>query len=86
MNSTSPPWQQLARQLREPSFFYSPSQHCRAYQSQLPVFIADELARLPVDRLYPQVTNHLNLCPFCLHAYEELSQLTSAALWGEDSA
>lgn len=81
LHSTTPPWRQLAEQLRQPAAFQLPADQCRQYQEALPYFITDELANLPVDSLYPETAVHLDICPACLHEYEALVHLALASFY-----
>jgi hypothetical protein len=81
----NPPWRQLMAQLRLP---YPPPQAvalCAQQAARLPLFITDELAGQPVDLLYPETAQHLDICPDCLAEYESLSKLTLVALYGKEA-
>ncbi len=56
---------------------------CPICQDALPLFVTDELAGQPVDRLYPDIACHLDICTACLHEYQTLAEWTIAALFGE---
>lgn len=64
----------LARHLQEPLVFDT-SEACSQYKKTLPVFITLELAHQPVDHLYADVADHLDICPDCASEYEEISQM-----------
>ena len=76
------PWQQLQTLLLDPLPLARKRFLCEQCQEALPLFITDELARQPIDTLYPDVARHLDECPRCLAEYEALSQLTELALYG----
>jgi hypothetical protein len=82
--NTAPPWRQLAEHLRRPSLFQLPAEQCQQCQEALPRFIADELANLPVDELYPETAVHLDICPACLPEYEALVHLAMAAFYPDE--
>jgi hypothetical protein len=72
------PWQHLWQRLQVsvPDSPSGPGQRfCRQCRTALPLFVSDELAGRPVDRLYPDVAYHLDACPQCLAEYEMLSLL-----------
>jgi hypothetical protein len=73
MTLTLKPWERLAVQL-QPSDVPLDA-FCAQCQEQLPLFISDELARRPVDDLYPEIAAHLDVCGICLYEYEALSLL-----------
>ncbi len=53
---------------------------CPTCRDKLPLFVTDELSGENVDRLYPDITFHLDVCPACLEEYESLSLLLNMAL------
>lgn len=50
-----------------------PAGACRHSQAMLPLFVTDELSGRIVDRLYPDLANHLDRCPACRQEYADLS-------------
>ncbi|HEY4690882.1 MAG TPA: hypothetical protein VIK33_16340 [Anaerolineae bacterium] len=53
------------------------------FQARLPRYVADEAGGLPVGRLYPDVTRHLDLCAGCEAEYLDLLEV---ALLEEEGA
>jgi hypothetical protein len=85
MRNAISPLSQLSQQLREPLEAGLASPFCQHCQGELYLFVSDELAGQPVDDLYPEIAYHLDICSLCLKEYEELANLTAAALLGEDT-
>lgn len=56
---------------------------CRSYQSELPIFVTDELAGQAVDRDFGGLVDHLDICPICLREYLTLTKLMGNALLDE---
>jgi hypothetical protein len=75
------PWKRLEIELALPPLYRLSAAECRHCQEALPLFISDELAGLAVDELYRETAVHLDICPFCLAEYEELSRLATAAFY-----
>ena len=73
------PWQRLALELQLPE--EPVATFCAHCQEQLPRFISDELARRPVDDLYPDIAAHLDICDICLREYEALSLLVISTFY-----
>ena len=73
----------LARLLREPQVTI-PADFCGYCQSELPIFVSDELAGQPVDRYALSIADHLDVCPNCLREYVVLAELAGNALLGEE--
>jgi len=78
------PLQKLVNQLYLPPLHQLPEAFCLRCKEQLPLFVGDELAGKSVDTLYPETAVHLDVCPICLHEYEELVRLTTVAFYGEE--
>lgn len=74
--------QRLAGLLYEP-LLTLPVDACRRYQSELPIFVTDELAGQAVDRYFGSLADHLDICPNCLREYVALTELMGNALLGE---
>ena len=62
-----------------------PPAFCTTCREKLPLFVTDEWLGAKVDRLYPEVAFHLDICPTCLEEYESLSLLLSSATFVEDA-
>ena len=71
--------QRLAGLLREPQTS-SPIDVCRRYQSELPLFVTDELAGRVVEQYFGGLADHLDRCPNCLREYVTLAELMNNAL------
>jgi hypothetical protein len=74
----APPWQQLTALVSAEPPLAGP-EGCRHCRTALPRFVSDELAGRPVDRLYPSVASHLDVCSRCRAEYEMLSLLMDTA-------
>lgn len=60
-----------------------PTPDCAACQDQLAAFVDAELAGQPAGRRFPAVALHLEQCPACQQAYQELSALLALERAGE---
>lgn len=65
------PRQRLVAALEDLSL--PPAGACRQLRAMLPLFVTDELSGRIVDRLYPDLANHLDRCPACRQEYADLS-------------
>lgn len=50
-------------------------QTCAMVQEVLPIYIEEELAKIPVNFKYPHIWQHLLTCSFCVEVHSELSEL-----------
>lgn len=73
----------LTRLLRAPQVTI-PADFCGYCQSELPIFVSDELAGQPVDQYSLDIANHLDVCPICLGEYVVLAELADNALLGKE--
>ena len=78
------PLARLYRLLTEAPINRVTTELCAHYQSELPLFVTDELAGLDMDEMYPDMAHHLDICVACLYEYAELAELSADALLGKE--
>lgn len=76
----------LAAQIRDSYAPLTWPGFCIQCRTRLPLFITDEFLNEPVERLYPEVAYHLDVCADCLKEYMALTRLLHAAFQGEEDA
>lgn len=79
MSSSTRPWAVLRQYLKGED-----EESCQACIDRLYIFVSEEAAGRPVDKLYPEIAQHIDCCPTCLAQYELLANLFQAILYGDD--